>query len=71
MSKRTYIRSSGEWVEITTGSAVATYSTPPNTPTPVTGQMYFDAVANTLYVYNGSQWISAAGDEFLAYVYFD
>jgi hypothetical protein len=28
---------------------------------PVTGQLYYDTVANTLYYYNGTGWISASG----------
>jgi Repeat of unknown function (DUF5907) len=28
---------------------------------PVTGQLYYDTVANVLYYYNGTAWVSAAG----------
>lgn len=69
MGKKVYVRSGGEWVDITQGSGVTTSATDPSSPQ--TGQIYFNTATQRLYVYNGTNWVDAAGDDFLAYQYFD
>lgn len=54
MGKKTYIRSGGTWVDITSGAAFPASSTPPTSP--VTGQVYFDTDDQKPYIWNGTDW---------------
>jgi hypothetical protein len=69
MGKKVYVRSGGQWVEITTGAGVTTSASAPASP--LTGQIYFNTTEQRMYVYNGTTWVDVAGDDFLAYQYFD
>lgn len=40
-------------------AAIQRLATPPTTPTPVKGQLYFNTTANRLFYYNGAEWIGA------------
>lgn len=55
MPKRTYIRSGGTWVDITSGAAFPASSTAPTSP--VTGQVYFDTDDQKPYIYDGTSWV--------------
>lgn len=55
MGKRTYVRSGGAWVDITTGAVFPASSTAPSTPQ--TGQVYFDTDDQKPYIYDGTSWV--------------
>ena len=55
MPKKTYIRSGGTWVDITSGAAFPASSAAPASP--LTGQVYFDTDDQKPYIYNGSAWV--------------
>jgi hypothetical protein len=59
MGKRTYVRSGGSWVDVTTGAVFPASSNPPSTPS--SGQVYFDTDDLVAYIYNGTSWV-ALGD---------
>jgi len=54
--KRTYIRSGGTWVDITSGAAFPASSAAPASP--VTGQVYFDTDDQKPYIWNGTAWVA-------------
>jgi len=56
MPKKTYIRSGGTWVDITSGAAFPASSNPPSSP--VTGQVYFDTDDQKPYIWNGTAWVA-------------
>lgn len=55
MGKRTYVRSGGTWVDVTTGAAFPASSAAPSSP--VTGQVYFDTDDQKPYIWNGTAWV--------------
>ena len=55
MPKKTYIRSGGTWVDITSGAAFPASSSAPASPQ--TGQVYFDTDDQRPYIYNGTAWV--------------
>lgn len=55
MAKRTYIRSGGTWVDITSGASFPASSTAPSSPQ--TGQVYFDTDDQKPYIWNGTAWV--------------
>jgi len=56
MPKRTYIRSGGTWVDITSGAAFPASSAAPSSP--VAGQVYFDTDDQKPYIWNGTAWVA-------------
>lgn len=55
MPKKTYIRSGGTWVDITSGAAFPASSSAPASP--LTGQVYFDTDDQKPYIYDGTAWV--------------
>jgi len=55
MGKRTYIRSGGTWVDVTTGASFPASNAAPSTPQ--TGQVYFDIDDQKPYIWSGTAWI--------------
>lgn len=56
MAKRTYIRSGGAWVDITTGAGIPRYAIAPTSPAPTTNQVYYNTTDLNTYIYNGATW---------------
>lgn len=60
MGKRTYVRSGGTWVDVTTGAAFPSSPSAPSSP--LTGQVYFNTTDNKPYLWNGTTWNVVAPD---------
>lgn len=60
MPKKTYIRSGGTWVDITSGAAFPASSAAPTSP--VAGQVYFDTDDQKPYIWNGTAWVLFASN---------
>jgi hypothetical protein len=56
MAKRTYIRSGGTWVDITSGAGIPRYAIAPTSPSPTTNQVYYNTTDLNTYIYNGATW---------------
>lgn len=54
MGKRTYIRSGGAWVDVTTGAGISRSASAPSSP--VNGQVYYNTTDSNTYIYNGTTW---------------
>lgn len=54
MGKRTYIRSGGAWVDVTTGAGISRSASAPSSP--LNGQVYYNTTDGNTYIYNGTTW---------------
>lgn len=56
MGKRIYVRSGGEWVDVTSSASVVKASSAPNPA--LEGQIYYNTTSHIFYVYNGTSWVN-------------